>query len=855
MTLSQGLVIAGRYQLVECLGTGAMGEVWRAQDTRFESRLVAVKFLREDETLKEDQLNRDRMIVRLDQQAVRGGISMTFALEAIASALGAGNIEGLRAKAESRLGAVGPYDPSGIVEVFDEVVKDPAFNENARMRAKLRRLFRDEANTVANLRHDNVVSIFDYGDHEGNPYLVMDYIEGRTLYQVVQGQEALPRSRRLQLMEDLCAGLGYAHRHKLVHRDIKPANLIIDASTGSLKILDFGVVRRLGSTSTVGVPVGTFCYMSPEQTRGSATLDHRSDIFAVGLVFYELMSGRKAFPPGKSIGDLVARIQRDAPPALSEIVPSLPRAIEDIINKAIEKQPENRYQDLSIMERDIAKLRARLEASEQSERTMMAGAGDSTVLKVKPAQASVTDLLDSAERAFETGDNHAAVEFCQRMLALQPGFAPALSLLARAEARQRETELRDVLQQTEKLLSLEELTSAKATLVRARVIDPSSPRIKAIEEKIDAALAAREAAVKEAERARLEVTRPLPIPTRKSSPSVPPAPPPDAQVQSPAPPPPSRPASATRLLIPTPFSRPQLDPPPPRLGRPPRFEPPPPRVEPSPPVTPPARPDSSRPSVPPSPVRPASPVPPPAAAAPPAPHAPPPPAPAAPAPQAPAARGSGVRPPPSPPPPARAAVPAPARPDQARTVPSVPTPAAPAPRARSMNWLGLAVVGGLLAVLVLSVAVLLLRAGWPLSSRSPQPGAPPESTAPAPSPPAPSAPSAVPVPAPTDTIPGPPPATASGPLTSVLIDLRPWARVTIVPAVPNAAIPADAFYAPFTIDLPAGDYTLECENGGVTRPATIPLKVVEGTPQQALIRPLPGFNAARTVDGLLSQEK
>ena len=121
-----------------------------------------------------------------------------------------------------------------------------------------------------------------------------------------KGRKASKETRRLQLIEDLCAGLGYAHKHKLVHRDIKPANLIIDSSTGGLKILDFGVVRRLGSASTVGVPVGTFCYMSPEQTKGAANLDHRSDIFAVGLVFYELMTGKKAFPPGKSIGDLVA---------------------------------------------------------------------------------------------------------------------------------------------------------------------------------------------------------------------------------------------------------------------------------------------------------------------------------------------------------------------------------------------------------------------------------------------------------------------------------------------------------------------------------------------------------------------
>ncbi len=354
MKLTQNVIVAARYQLVDCLGAGAMGEVWRAQDTRFESRTVAVKFLREDETLKEDALNRDRLTIRLEQLAARGSLNYDAALGAVVAALGSSNPEGIRAKLDAALGGAAVLKPATVVAVFDELVNDPTLNDNARMRAKLRRLFRDEANAVANLRHDNVVSIFDYGDHEGSPYLVMDYIDGRTVYQVIQSKQMMPQSRRLQLIEDLCAGLGYAHRHKLVHRDIKPANLIIDGSTGSLKILDFGVVRRLGSASTVGVPVGTFCYMSPEQTRGAATLDHRSDIFAVGLVFYELLSGKKAFPPGKSIGDLVARIQRDPPPSLLELVPSVPKAIDEIISKALQKLPENRYQELALMEREIA---------------------------------------------------------------------------------------------------------------------------------------------------------------------------------------------------------------------------------------------------------------------------------------------------------------------------------------------------------------------------------------------------------------------------------------------------------------------------------------------------------------------
>ena len=149
MKLTRDVLVASRYQLVECLGAGAMGEVWRAQDTRFESRTVAVKFLREDETLKEDALNRDRLVIRLEQQAARGSLTVQSALEAIAAALGASNREGLRAKAEATLGSSVAFKPADVVTVFDELVNDPTFNDNARMRAKLRRLFRDEANAVA----------------------------------------------------------------------------------------------------------------------------------------------------------------------------------------------------------------------------------------------------------------------------------------------------------------------------------------------------------------------------------------------------------------------------------------------------------------------------------------------------------------------------------------------------------------------------------------------------------------------------------------------------------------------------------------------------------------------------------
>ena len=140
--------------------------------------------------------------------------------------------------------------------LFDELVNDSTFNENARHRRRLRDLFATEANSVAILQHPNLVRVTDYGEHEGVPFLVMDFINGRTLQQVIQRREPMPLSKRLRLMEDLCEGLGYAHSKDLIHRDIKPANLIIDGETKRLKILDFGVVRTMQFSAQRSMSMG-----------------------------------------------------------------------------------------------------------------------------------------------------------------------------------------------------------------------------------------------------------------------------------------------------------------------------------------------------------------------------------------------------------------------------------------------------------------------------------------------------------------------------------------------------------------------------------------------------------------------
>ena len=182
----------------------------------------------------------------------------------------------------------------------------------------------------------------------------------------------------------------------------------------------------------------------------------------------------------------------------------------------------------------------------------------------------MTELLASAERAFVSGDDQAAVDFCSRILAQKAGFPPALSLLARAEARRWDSRLREVLQQAEKEMALGELTSAKATLARAREIDPSSPRIRAVEEKLEAALAAQAAALERAERARIEQLKPVPAAPPPRAPSA-------IDLDADA---------VTRPLLRAPIERPPLG----SLSKPPLFSPPPapPMPPPAPPVPPPA---------------------------------------------------------------------------------------------------------------------------------------------------------------------------------------------------------------------------------------------------------------------------
>jgi predicted Ser/Thr protein kinase len=224
-----------------------------------------------------------------------------------------------------------------------------------------RKRFRKEALTLSKLNHPAIATAFDFNTREGVDFLVMELVTGETLKQKLS-KGPLPEKEVLRLGLQLAEGLAAAHEHDILHRDLKPGNLRITAD-GRLKILDFGLAKLvrpagdIGTTATVtqtrGV-VGTVPYMSPEQLRGEA-IDGRSDIYAAGAVLYELSTGRRPFP--ETQGPLLINgILNQAPEAPSGVNPQVSAELESIILKALDKDPERRYQSARELQVDLGRL-------------------------------------------------------------------------------------------------------------------------------------------------------------------------------------------------------------------------------------------------------------------------------------------------------------------------------------------------------------------------------------------------------------------------------------------------------------------------------------------------------------------
>ncbi len=255
-----------------------------------------------------------------------------------------------------------------------DLARDPSFQVR----------FRREAQAAASLNHPAIVAVYDTGEDRsttGNtPYIVMEYVEGETLRDVLRREGVLPPQRAMSLAADICGALDFSHRNGIVHRDVKPGNVMITPA-GSVKVMDFGIARAVSDsaatmTSTAAV-IGTAQYLSPEQARGEG-VDARSDVYSLGCLLYELVTGAPPFTGDSPVSVAYQHVRED-PRLPSSINPDIPPELDSILLKAMSKNPANRYQSAAEMRNDLLRALAgqRVEATPvlgEAERTAVIGA-------------------------------------------------------------------------------------------------------------------------------------------------------------------------------------------------------------------------------------------------------------------------------------------------------------------------------------------------------------------------------------------------------------------------------------------------------------------------------------------------
>lgn len=238
--------------------------------------------------------------------------------------------------------------PVALKVLFPEFSTDPSFVAR----------FRREAQSVANLSHPNIVSVYDWGEEASTYFIVMEYVEGRSLAQIIKDEGVLHPDRAADITADTAAALGFAHRNGVVHRDVKPGNILINPM-GPVKVADFGIARAVSASENLtqtGTVMGTATYFSPEQARG-ADVDPRSDVYSLGVVLYEMLTGSPPFSGDNPVSVAYKHVQETPEPPRARNR-DIPPALEAITLKAMAKDPASRYPSAEDLRADLRRFRA-----------------------------------------------------------------------------------------------------------------------------------------------------------------------------------------------------------------------------------------------------------------------------------------------------------------------------------------------------------------------------------------------------------------------------------------------------------------------------------------------------------------
>ncbi len=318
----------------------------------------------------------------------------------------------------------------------------------------LQRFYREAAKTGA-LKHPNIVIVYDLGEQDGFPYIVMEYLSGDPLDRIIQSGQTQPLAFKLKIIEQVCYALGYAHRNDVIHRDVKPANVIVQPD-GIVKLLDFGIARQEktdGHLTRTGHVIGTLQYMAPERLKNEA-FDGRSDIFSVGVMMFQLLTGELPFTGDYSI---VQKILSDKHPPLRQFLHEYPSALDGILDRALAKNPNDRYSTADEMAAEVSSLAHELKKEQ------------------------VAEWIERAERLVQEEQFTTARDILLQLLKVDSQHTRARQLIAQVQQnltqRQRAEQIRQLREQAEEAASDKRYDEAIGDLQEACGLDPENSEL------------------------------------------------------------------------------------------------------------------------------------------------------------------------------------------------------------------------------------------------------------------------------------------------------------------------------------------------------------------------------------------
>jgi len=329
-------------------------------------------------------------------------------------------------------------------------------------RQGLKRFYR-EAQFTASLRHPNIVTVYDLGEFQGTPYLVMEYLPGRSLQSLLE-EQTMTLIEKVRCIRQVCEGLHYAHSRQpaIVHRDIKPANIMV-LEDGMVKLIDFGIARLGQSKNTrTGFVMGTYQYMSPEQIK-NMEIDGRSDIFSTGVVLFHLLTHRLPFE-GANVSQTLDLIMNSPAPPLHRLLRDYPRTLDGIMARALAKRREERYQSADEFAFDLLQIESELKKGSFGER------------------------LSEAERFVHQGDYERAKQEVARVLEVDSDHRGAAELMTKVQralaVQQRQKRALNLRVHAEEALQQNRISEAFNSIEQALRLDSHNPELRAVREKI-----------------------------------------------------------------------------------------------------------------------------------------------------------------------------------------------------------------------------------------------------------------------------------------------------------------------------------------------------------------------------------